>query len=375
MVESPASGRQPPVRNKFIFVLAAVGLLLGLGATWYFSLKHPPQPPAFMPASNPYAKGIYANGIVESYQASGENIAIYPDVSGSVAGTFVREGQEVRQGAALIAIDSSVQSQTVAQLKAQAEAAASVRAELKAQPRPETLQVARAQMEAAAAVLHQVQDQLAKQRRSYEIDPRSVSSDSLDNATNTVRVAEANLEVARRQYELIRAGAWSYEVQNQEKTAAAIEKQYEAADALLQKYTLRAPQDGVVMSINAAKGSYVSPQGTYGSYTQGLGPVVVMSSPQKYLGVRVYVDEILVDSLPDPAKLTAQMQIRGTQIKVPLEFMRLQPYVTPKIELSNQRAERVDLRVLPVIFRFTKPSDLKVYPGQLVDVYIGTNEP
>ena len=41
-----------------------------------------------------------------------------------------------------------------------------------------------------------------------------------------------------------------------------------------------------------------------------------------------------------------------------------------KIELSNQRQERVDLRVLPVIFRFEK-KDAPVYPGQLVDVYIG----
>ena len=44
-----------------------------------------------------------------------------------------------------------------------------------------------------------------------------------------------------------------------------------------------------------------------------------------------------------------------------------------KIELSNERQERVDLRVLPVIFRFQK-QDIPVYPGQLVDVYIGTKK-
>ena len=52
------------MRSKLVFIIAAVGLLLGLGAAWYFSLKQPPQPPAFTPASNPYAKGIYADGIV-----------------------------------------------------------------------------------------------------------------------------------------------------------------------------------------------------------------------------------------------------------------------------------------------------------------------
>jgi HlyD family secretion protein len=67
------------------------------------------------------------------------------------------------------------------------------------------------------------------------------------------------------------------------------------------------------------------------------------------------------------------MSPTGTELKVPLEFVRVQPYVSPKIELSNERQERVDLRVLPVIFRFQK-QDLPVYPGQLVDVYIGTKK-
>jgi len=61
-----------------------------------------------------------------------------------------------------------------------------------------------------------------------------------------------------------------------------------------------------------------------------------------------------------------------------LEFVRVQPYVSPKIELSDERQEQVDLRVLPVIFRFQK-KDLPVYPGQEVDVYISqsnvTNKP
>ena len=50
----------------------------------------------------------------------------------------------------------------------------------------------------------------------------------------------------------------------------------------------------------------------------------------------------------------------------------MQPYVSPKIELSNEKQEQVDLRVLPVIFRFEK-KDAPVYPGQMVDVYIGSN--
>lgn len=95
-----------------------------------------------------------------------------------------------------------------------------------------------------------------------------------------------------------------------------------------------------------------------------------MGGPQDYLEVRCYVDEILISRLPAAPHIRAQMSIIGTDIKVPLEFVRVQPYVSPKIELSNERQEQVDLRVLPVIFRFEK-KDAPVYPGQLVDVYIG----
>jgi len=95
-----------------------------------------------------------------------------------------------------------------------------------------------------------------------------------------------------------------------------------------------------------------------------------MGMPQNHLNVRAYIDEILVHRLPDPAHLSAQMFIRGTNIHIPLRFARLQPYVSPKIELSDQRLERVDLRVLPVIFSFETPRDLHLYPGQLVDVYV-----
>jgi HlyD family secretion protein len=138
----------------------------------------------------------------------------------------------------------------------------------------------------------------------------------------------------------------------------------------LQKYSVKAQVAGVVLTLNAAAGSYVSPQGAYDSYTAAFDPLVVMGTPQAYLAVRCYVDEILIPKLPSASHIVAQMSIEGTETKIPLEFVRVQPFVSPKIELSNQRQERVDLRVLPVLFRFEK-KDAPVYPGQLVDVFIG----
>jgi HlyD family secretion protein len=189
-------------------------------------------------------------------------------------------------------------------------------------------------------------------------------------AADTVKQAEAALDVARRQYDLIKAGAWSYDIVNQEKQYEALKQACQAADALLQKYSVRAAVDGVVLAVNAAVGGYVSPQGDYDTYTELNDPVMILCGPQDFMQVRCYVDEILVSKLPTAWHMQAQMQIIGTELKVPLEFVRVQPYVSPKIELSNQKQEQVDLRVLPVIFRFEK-RDVPVYPGQMVDVFIG----
>jgi HlyD family secretion protein len=65
------------------------------------------------------------------------------------------------------------------------------------------------------------------------------------------------------------------------------------------------------------------------------------------------------------------MFIRGTDTSVPLTFDRVPPYVSPTLELSDGRTDRPDVLILPVIFSFDPPAHLAVYPGQLVDVYIG----
>ncbi|MGA2243965.1 MAG: biotin/lipoyl-binding protein [Verrucomicrobiota bacterium] len=303
----PATKAAVPKRtigNKIIFTIAAIGILAGLVAAYIFGMQRKAQPPVFQPVSNPYASAIYANGMIESDLPSGENINVFPQVSGPITQVLVREGQPVPAGTPLFTIEDSVQ---------------------------------RANTELAAANLKLARDQYDKDRASYAMDSKSISKDVLDTAEDTVNQAVAALK---------------------------------AATALLQYYSVKAPVDGVVLAVNAAVGGYVSSQGNYDTYTELFDPLVVMSGPQDHMDVRCYVDEILVSRLPSHWHIQAQMQIIGTDIKVPLEFVRVQPYVSPKIELSNEKQEQVDLRVLPVIFRFEK-SDLPVYPGLMVDVFIG----
>ena len=182
----------------------------------------------FKPVSNPFDSAIYANGMIESDLPSGENINIFPQVSGPITKVFVQEGQEVSAGTPLFTIDDSVQ---------------------------------RANTELAEANLKVARDQYDKRLAAYDADPKSVSKDVLDTAEDTVNQATAALK---------------------------------AADALLQYYSVKAPIDGVVLAVNATVGGYVSSQGDYDTYTELFDPLVIMSSPQAYMQVRCYVDEILV---------------------------------------------------------------------------------
>lgn len=293
------------MKNKLVFIAAILGLLAGLIAARIFTHTGHAQPPVYAPVSSPFANAIYANGIIESDQASGSNITIYPEVAGTIARIDVQEGDAVRAGAPLFEIENSVPQ---------------------------------ASLELAQANFKIAQDQYEKRRVLHRLDPDSISKDAFDTAQGSMQQA-----------------------------AAAVK----AAAMLLKKYSVSAPTDGVVLAINTVPGSYVSTQGAYDTYTQGYRPVLVMSATHDKLAVRCYVDEILVARLPKPEHMRAQMSLRGTDIKVPLEFVRVQPYVSPKIELTSQRQERVDLRVLPVIFRFDRKNLPAVYPGQVVDVFIG----
>jgi HlyD family secretion protein len=356
--------------NKIIFTLALIGIVAGLVAAYFFGQARKAQPPAFTPVSNPYESAIYANGMIESDQPSGANLNIFPEVSGPITRVLVQEGQTVKAGTLLFTIDDSVQRATTAQLKLSADAALAMLNELKAEPRLETLTIAAAQVGLAETSLKVDRDEYDKDQASYDLNPKSISQNVLDLARDAVDQAVATLDVARKQYDLTKAGAWSYDITNQQKQTEAQKQAWQAANALLQKYSVKATVDGVVLAVNAAVGGYVSSQGDYDTYTALFDPVMILCAPQEYMQVRCYVDEILVSKLPTTWHIQAQMQITGTDIKIPLDFVRVQPYVSPKIELSNEKQEQVDLRVLPVIFRFEK-KDAPVYPGQMVDVFIG----
>lgn len=306
------------MKIKPLIIIACLGILIGLISVIVYNEKSISQPPIAV-SYNPYENGIYATGIVESFQPTGSDVNIYPEVSNRVTKIFVINGQKLKKNDPILAIDDSIQREIVGK------------------------DLAQTRVDKANIV--NLQNQLNKIQTAYSIDTKSVSKNALDNAINAVKIANATLKV---------------DIQ-----------QYQSDNNLLSKYIIKSPIDGLVLRVIPSVGDYVSPQGSYDTYTQGMLPSVSMGIITPYMQVRAYVDEILVPNLPAPAKLEGTMFIRGLNNKsIALEFVSMQPLTVPNIELSDERLERVDVRVLPIIFKFKKPTDINVFPGQLVDVYL-----
>lgn len=307
------------MKTRLLFVFAILGLLAGLISVVVYNQKIKVQPPLAV-SYNPYTAGIYATGIVESFQENGSNVNIFSEVSSKIIDIMVTNGQSVTKDMPLLALDASIQQGIVEK------DAADIRY--------------------AKANLVELQQQLQKLQKAFKLNPKAVSKNDLDNAINAVKVAKEAVNVSQGQYD--------------------------SDKALLDKYIIRSPIDGIVLRIVPAIGDYSTVGiGSYDPYTQGFSPPIQLGVKTDYLQVRSYVDEILVPRLPTSEKLEATLFVRGLQNKsIPLTFVNIQPLTIPNIELSNERNERVDVRVLPIIFKFERPKDIHIFPGQLVDVYI-----
>jgi hypothetical protein len=85
--------------------------------------------------------------------------------------------------------------------------------------------------------------------------------------------------------------------------------------------------------------------------------------------VRADVDEQLAPRVRAGQKAIAYLKGDASH-PIPLQFVRIEPYVIPKVSLTGSTTERVDTRVLEVIYAFRNNSDRPVYVGQQMDVFI-----
>ena len=280
-----------------------------------------PSPAAQIPpAAAPYRTYIAAAGIVE---ASTRNIALATPVAGTVALVLVRVGDSVIAGQPLFRLDDR---DLEAQLKV----------------RQGTLSSNRSKVLEAEASLEDVREQL---RLALAIsDRRAISAEDLSKRKYAVRLAEAHLRTARA--DVLAAQAEVAETQT------AIDRE-----------TIRAPVSGRILQINVRPGEYAA-TGVLPT------PLIVLGGTQP-LHVRIDIDESDQWRFREGAK--ARGFVRGNNaFAADLRFEYVEPYIVPKQSLTGDTAQRVDTRVLQVVYSFA-PGSLPAYVGQQLDVFVETS--
>jgi len=281
--------------------------LIGL-AIGVATVVHDNRPmPVVQPATQP-ARAPFASQVVGAgiIEAGSGNIAVGTPVAGIIAAIHVRQGDQVNAGDPLFRIDDR---------------------DLRAELLP------------AAARVKEASVQLEQARKQLDLaesvpDKRAVSVEELSNRRAAVAIGAAALAVAQARVEQLKLE--------------------------LERRTVRAPVAGQILQIETRLGEFAQ-SGTLPT------PPMLLGDANR-LTVRVDVDENEAWRIRPGAP--AEVFMRGNpQLHAPLQFERIDPYVIPKTSLTGASAERVDTRVLQVLYSFDRAA-LPVYVGQQVDVFI-----
>lgn len=300
---------------------AVFGLLLATLAAFRSNAKKPASVPVAQPAEAPFASYIGGSGIIE---ASNQNISIGTSLAGIVKTVAVKVGDRARPGQPLFQIDDR-----------------ELRAEL--------LQKEAALAKAEAAVQEAIASQ-ADSRSQYDLvrnnqDARAVSVDDVQKRKNALALADAKV--------------YSAQV-----AVTAAQADIASTRTSLERLTVRAPMAGEVLQVNVRPGEYAA--------TGVLSTPLIRLGSQEELHIRVDIDEN--DAWRFQPHTRAMVFLRGNRdLKTPVTFDYVEPYVTPKTSLTGSSSERVDTRVLQVIYRFDRRA-IPAYVGQQVDVFIETPE-
>ncbi len=297
-------------------VLALVGLAAGVVYASRTSAPPAPVPPLADPAAPPYEKYISGSGIVE---AASRDVGVATPISGVIVAIPVTVGDTVKKGDMLFRLDDRERKAALAQQKA-------------------ALAVARAKVAESRVALEKARADAARVRSLR--DGRAVSAE----------------EAAQRGYaeETARAALASATAD-----AAQAEAATRAIEVDLDRLCVRAPMDATVLQVNVSEGEYAT--------AGALSTPLVMLGDVSRLHVRVDIDENIAWRYR--AGMPATVFMRGNRdFSAPLRFVRVEPYVLPKTSLTGDTTERVDIRVLQVLYAFDV-HDMPAYVGQQVDVY------
>lgn len=345
-------------RLPLLPVVAAAALASASYFVWSSQPDELAAPPLGAPPASVWPQTVAAVGLVEP---ASENIAISTPLPGLVTAVHVVAGDAVAAGTPLFTLDDRAARALLDVRDRQVAAARAALERLEQSPRPEDLPPLRANVRAAEQALA---DARVQQRLIEGVDdPRAISREDLLRRRIATEAAAARLDAARAELARVSAGAWRADIDVARAALALAERERRSAEVDLERLTVRAPRDGVVLRVDARAGEYAQ--------VGALADPLVVFGDTGTLHVRADVDEQEAHLVAAGAPAVAAP--RGdANMQVDLEFVRIEPLVVPKRQLTGDVAERVDTRVLQVVYR-VRPAKVPLYVGQQVDVFIARN--
>ncbi|MCA1686793.1 MAG: biotin/lipoyl-binding protein, partial [Planctomycetia bacterium] len=317
-------------------IFAVAGLTFAIYTVVQAAIPRPPSKPvAEPPVRTAATREIAGSGLVESRR---ENIPIGVNVPGVVIEVFVKKGDAVSKGDPLFRVDDR---DLKAQIKVREAELAAYRAQyhkLKAAPRPEDVPPAEAAVEEARARLNDTEAAMARSERLYS--RQMLAGGDWDKDRFAFYAAKATLSRALAELERIKRGTWKEDLDVAQASIDMAAAQLEGIKINLERLTVRAPLDGDILQLNVRLGQFAA--------TTWKEPMIVLGDVKR-LHVRVDIDENDVPLFDRNAEAFAYLKGRSTGA-FPLTLEYVEPYVIPKQSLTGSNAERVDTRVLQVVY-------------------------
>ena len=362
-------------RSKLLLIgLPVAAAIAAIGAVMSISRSQPKVvslSPAISPPVQPQVTKaslgfIGAAGLIE---AKDQEIEIGSHTSGVVSEVLVKPGDRVKAGDPIFVLDERAAKGNLALRRAELAAAERQRDQLIA--REESLKAQRAAAVAAAKAARAEMEEWADQVRSAEEllqrgGNNAISQREVTRRRNAQRSAQGRLEEAQARINEIDAELALIAQPNGASLAVAnatvdqARLAVERAEVDLALLTVRAPIDGTVLQVNVRPGEFAF-AGTLAT------PLVVLGNLDP-LHVRVDIDEADVPRFDPSAPAYASRRGLASE-RIQLSFVRIEPLLVPKRSLTGALGERVDTRVLRVIYALP-PGTTNAYPGQQVDVFI-----
>ncbi|MDG3008215.1 HlyD family secretion protein [Paludisphaera mucosa] len=342
--------------RRIIPLVALAGVVYSIVSVVLGAKTPEPSKPVIEPHARPVKERMLAgSGLVEARK---ENIPIGASIPGVVVEVFVKKGDRVKRGDPLFLVDDREIRGQMGVKEAQLESARAQLHKLEAAPRPEDLPPLEAAVEEARARLDDAEIALG---RTQKLSNRNaVTPSDLDKDRFAYQAAKAALARSQAELDRTKKGAWREDLDIAEAAVKLAQSELQSCRLILDRHTVRAPIGGDVLQLNIRPGQFAA--------TNWNEPMIVLGDVDR-LHVRVDVDENDVPLFDEGSAATAYLKGRSHG-RYALKLEYVEPYMIPKQSLTGSASERVDTRVLRVVYSLPDGCRGSVHVGQQMDVYI-----